>query len=119
VSYSVGMPVEVTQDKVEVTLAPWQKVLGLMGDIKVARADVSDVQVVENPTAAALRSGMKAGLRIPGYCYIARSIRLDQAWIVRRGVPALSFAVRDHGALKRVIVSTPEAEALARRLRAT
>jgi hypothetical protein len=111
------MPVRVSAQQVEVILAPWQKVLGLMRNISVARADVSAVEVIENPTRRALRSGMMAGLRLPGVIYVARTIRLDEAWIVRRGVPALSFSVRNHGALKRVVVSTPEAEALARELR--
>jgi hypothetical protein len=48
---------------------------------------------------------------------VARTIRLDEAWIVRRGVPALAFSVRDGRPLRRVVVSTPEAEALARSLR--
>jgi hypothetical protein len=116
-AYPVVMLVEVSQGTVEIKLAPWQKALGLLGNITVAREDVSDVQVLANPMSAALRSGMKAGLRLPGLIYIARSIRLDQAWLVRRGVPALSFSVRNHGALKRVIVSTPEAEVLAERLK--
>lgn len=110
------MLVRVTGDTVEVILARWEKILGLLGNITVARADVSDVEVLENPMPSALRSGMKAGLRLPGLIYIARSIRLDQAWLVRRGVPALAFSVRNHGALKRVTVSTPQAAELARLL---
>ena len=42
------MRVVVTEDSVEVLLSPWQKALGLMKDIRVARADVSDVRVVED-----------------------------------------------------------------------
>jgi hypothetical protein len=111
------MQVRLSDDTLEIRLARWEKVVGLLGDIVVARGDVGDVEVLANPVGDALRSGMKAGLRLPGLMYIARSIRLDQAWLVRRGVPALSFSVRNHGALKRVIVSTPQAEELARRLR--
>ena len=110
------MRVEVTEDSVEVLLSRWEKVLGLLGDIRVARADVSEVHVVENPVREAMRAGMKAGLRLPWLLFIARTIRLDQAFVVRRGVPGLSFAVRNHGALQRVLVSTPEAQELARRL---
>jgi hypothetical protein len=110
--------VNVTDDFVEVSLARWQKALGLMGSIRVPRADVGDVEVVQDPIRAVMRSGLKAGLRLPWLYYVARTIRLDEAWIVQRGVPALSFSVRNHGALRRVVVSTPEAEALARRLEA-
>jgi len=100
-----------------VQLASWEKVLGLLGNITVARADVSDVQVVPEPLREVMSAGIKAGLRLPWFYYVARTIRLDQAFAVRRGVPALSFTVRNHGALRRVLVSTPEAEALARQLR--
>ena len=107
------MLVRVSSEKLEVILSRWQKVLGLMGNIKVARDDVSDVEVIQKPIGGAIRTGMMAGLRVPGVYYVARTIRLDEAWIVRRGVPALAFSVRNHGALQRVVVSTPEAETLA------
>jgi hypothetical protein len=108
--------VRVSDDSVEVLLSRWQKVLGLIGDIKVDRADVSDVEVVADPVREAMGSGIKVGLRVPWLYYVARTIRLDQAFIVRRGVPALAFAVRNEGALTRVLVSTPQAEELAQRL---
>jgi hypothetical protein len=110
------MRVQVSDDAVEVLLAPWEKALGLMGDIKVPRADVSDVKVVPDPMHETIGTGLKVGLRLPGIRYVARSIRLDEAFLVRRRVPALSFAVHNHGALKRVLASTPDAEELARRL---
>jgi hypothetical protein len=78
---------------------------------------VSDVRVVEDPLYEVMRAGLKVGLRLPWLYYVCRSIRLDQAWAVRRGVPALSFAVRNHGALKHVTVSTPDAHELAQRLK--
>jgi hypothetical protein len=110
------MRVRVTEDSVEVLLAPWEKVLGLLGNIRVARTDVSDVRVLQEPMREVMSSGIKAGLRLPWLYYVCRTIRLDQAFIVRRGVPALSFAVRNHGALRRVMVSTPGAAELARAL---
>ena len=61
--------------------------------------------------------GLKAGLRRPWLLDIARTSRLDQAFVGRRGVPALSFAVAGHGPLEHVLVSTPDAAELARRLR--
>jgi hypothetical protein len=108
--------VRVTDDSVEVLLSPWQKALGLMKDIQVAIADVSDVRVVDDPIGEVAGSGLKAGLRLPGLYYIARTIRLDRAFLVRRGVPALSFAVRNNEPLRNVLVSTPEANELAQRL---
>ncbi len=110
------MRVRLTEDSVEVLLAPWEKALGLLGNISVPRADVSDVQVVQDPVREAMTAGLKAGLRLPWLYYVCRTIGLDQAFVVRRGVPALSFAVRNRRALRRVLVSTPEAEALARTL---
>jgi hypothetical protein len=110
------MRIEVSDDSVEVMLSPWQKVLGLMRDIRVARADISDVRVVEDPVREAMMSGIKVGLRLPWLCYVARTIRLDQAFVVRRGVPGLSFAVRGEGPLRRALVSTPDATELAQRL---
>lgn len=111
------MRVQVTEDSVEVLLARWEKVFGLLGDIRVARADVSDVEVVEDPLRRVIGTGLKVGLRLPRLYYVARTIRLDEAFVVRRGTPALSFAVRNHGVLSRVLASTPHAEELARRLR--
>lgn len=97
-------------------LAPWQRALGLMKDIHIAIADVSDVRVVDDPIGEVSGSGLKAGLRLPRLYYIARTIRLDRAFLVRRGVPALSFAVRNHEPLRSVLVSTLDARELAQRL---
>ena len=110
------MRVHLSEDEIEVRLTMAEKALGLLRNIKVARSDVSDVQVLDDPLRAVMRSGLKIGLRLPWLYYVCRSIRLDEAWAVRRGVPALSFSVRNHGALRRVVVSTPEAQELARRL---
>jgi hypothetical protein len=112
------MQVVVTEDSVEVRLAWWQKMVGLMRSITVPRTDVSDVEVEPDPVGVAMRAGMKAGLRLPWLYFVARTIRLDQMFVVRRRVPALSFRVANQGALERVMVSTRDAEALAERLRA-
>ncbi len=110
------MRIHVSDEYVEVKLAVWQKVLGLLRDIRVARADVSEVRVVDDPVREAMSSGLKVGLRLPWLCYVARTIRLDEAFVVRRRVPALSFAVENDTPLRRVLLSTPEAQALARQL---
>jgi hypothetical protein len=109
--------VDVTEDTVEVLLSRWQKVLGLMRDIRLPRADVSDVAVVAEPVREAMGTGIKVGLRLPWLCYVARTIKLDQVFVVTRRVPALSFSVHGHEPLRRVLVSTPQAEQLARQLR--
>jgi hypothetical protein len=108
--------VAVTDDAVEVHLAWWQKALGLMKDIRVDRRDVTDVRVVEDPIGEVRGSGLKAGLRLPGLYYVARTIRLDRVFIVRRGVPALSFGVRNNAPLRSMLVSTPEAPQLVKQL---
>jgi hypothetical protein len=108
--------IRVSDEYVEVRLAPWQKALGLMRDIRVARADVSDVRVVPEPVREAMRAGVKVGLRLPWLYFAARTIRLDEAFVVRRGVPGLSFAVDNGTALRRVLLSTRDAEQLAREL---
>ncbi len=113
------MRVELTEDSLEVLLSPWERVLGLLGNIRVARADVSEVQVVDDPLREVIGTGLKVGLRLPRFYYVARTIRLDQAFVVRRGTPALSFAVQNQGALTRVLASTPRAQELARRLQLT
>jgi hypothetical protein len=110
------MRIVVSEQSVEVRLAPWQKALGLLRNIRVARADVSEVEVVRDPVREAMRGGVKVGLRLPWLYFVARTIRLDEVFVVRRGVPALSFAVGGGGTLRRVLVSTPNAEELAREL---
>jgi hypothetical protein len=110
------MRVDLSDEYVEVRLAVWQKLLGLLRDIRVARTDVSDVRVVEDPLREAMSSGIKVGLRLPWLYYVARTIHLDEAFIVRRGVPGLSFAVDNDTALRRVLVSTHDADALVRQL---
>jgi hypothetical protein len=111
------MHIELSAETFQIRLAWWQKALGLLGNVTVPRAAISDVEVVEEPLREAMRSGLKVGLRVPWWYYVARTIRLDRLFIVRRGVPALAFAVHGQGALERVLVSTPDAQALAERLR--
>jgi len=105
-----------SEDHIEVRLALWEKALGLLGNIRVARAHVADVSVVENPVREAMTTGIKVGLRLPWLYYVARTLRLDQAFVVRRGVPGLSFAISDGRRLTRVLVSTRDADELARKL---
>jgi hypothetical protein len=108
--------VRVTDDSVEVLLARWQKILGLMRDIRVPRGDVSDVRFVADPIGETVGTGLKVGLRLPWLYYVARTIRLDRAFVVRRGVPGLAFAVHNMEPLRSVLVSTPQAQELAAEL---
>jgi hypothetical protein len=114
--YALRVRVEISDDAVEILLSRREKVLGLLGNIRVPLRYVGDVQVLAEPLRGVMRSGLMVGLRLPWLYYVARTMRLDEVWIVRRGVPAVSFSVQDGGTLKRVVLSTPEAEALARRL---
>jgi hypothetical protein len=106
-----------SEESLEIRLARWEKLFGLMRDIRVARSDISDVRLVDDPMGEAMRGGIKAGLRIPWLLYIARTLRLDHVYIVRRRLPGLSFAVRNHDPLQHVLVSTAQAAELADRLR--
>ena len=110
------MNVRLTEGSIEVSLTRWEKILGLMKDLRVPLADVADVRVVESPMREARGTGLKAGLRLPGVYFVARTIRLDQAIILKRGLPALSFSVRNHPPLERVLVSAADATELARRI---
>jgi hypothetical protein len=108
--------IDVTDQYLEIRLAPWQKALGLMRDIRIARADIRDVNVVADPVREAMRGGVKVGLRVPWVYFVARTIGLNEAFVVRRGVLGLSVAFENDARLRRVLASTPEADELARRL---
>jgi hypothetical protein len=102
-----------SDEVLEVRLSLWERVLGLLGSIRVRRADITDARVVEDPMREAMTSGIKVGLRLPWLYYVARNVRLDQAFIVRRRAPGLAVTIDDERRLKRVLVSTPEAQQIA------
>ncbi|HTZ88251.1 MAG TPA: hypothetical protein VMB05_16420 [Solirubrobacteraceae bacterium] len=110
------MRVNVTEGSLEVRLATWEKVLGLMKDLHLPLGDIGDVRVVEQPMREVRGSGLKAGLRLPGVRYVARTVRLDQAFLLKRGEQAISFTVRNHDPLQSVMVSVPDAPQLAKQL---
>lgn len=112
------MRVEIGPDALTVRLALWQKVLGLMRDIALPLRNIDGVEVVEDAVAVAMRAGIKVGLRVPYLYYAARTLRLDEAFVVRRGVPAVSISIGGEGHLHRVLLSTPEASELAGRIAA-
>ncbi len=110
------MRIVLTEERLEVHFALWQKALGLMRDVSLLRAEVSDAEVVAEPLREAMSSGIKFGLRLPWLYYAARTIRLDQLFVVRRGVPALGLRVDNGTALRRVLLSTADARQLAEEL---
>jgi hypothetical protein len=110
--------VEIGSDAVTVRLAWWQKLLGLMGNITIPLSDVEGAEVVPDAVGVASRIGIKVGLRIPFLYFVARTLRLDQAFVVRRGQPGLSVSIAGDGRLRRVLVSTPRAQELAEQIEA-
>lgn len=107
------MRLEIRPESVEVRLSWWQNLLGLMRDISVPLRDIDGAEVIENPVRVAGRAGIKVGLRVPFLYFVARTMRLDEAFVVRRGVPGLSISIGGEGHLRRVLVSTPRAAELA------
>ena len=113
------MRVHLTEDSLEVLFAPWEKALGLLGNIIVPRADMSRRQGCAGARARG-DERRDEGRSAPALALLRRPHDPPRpGFAVRRGVPALSFAVRNHDRLRHVLVSTPEAEALARRLQAS
>lgn len=110
--------IELEHGAVEVRLSWWQKLFGLMRNMTVPLADVEGAEVVADGVRVAGRAGLKFGLRVPLVYFVARTIRLDEAFVVRRGVPALSLSIGGDGPLRRLLVSTPRAEELARAIEA-
>jgi hypothetical protein len=106
----------IADGSLQLRLSWWQKALGLLGDIVVPLADMRAVTVVAEPVREAMAAGIKVGLRVPYLYFVARTIRLDEAFVVRRGVPAVAIDIENQGTLRRLLVSTPEAGALAERL---
>ncbi len=107
------MRIVISDEALEVRLSRWQKIVGLMKDIRVPRSQITDAEVVQDPLYEAMSSGLKVGLRLPWLYYVARTIRLDQAFVVKRGLPALGFSIDSESPLKRVLLSSTEAEHLA------
>ncbi len=116
--YAGAVRVEIGPDAVKVRLALWQNVFGLMRDMIVPLRDIEGAEVVEDAIGVAMRAGIKVGLRIPSLYYAARTLRLDEAFIVRRGTPAVSISIGGEGHLRRALLSTPEASELAARIEA-
>jgi hypothetical protein len=111
--------VSLSDDFLEVRLTPWEQALGLTRSLRVARADIGDVRLVEDPMRAAMTFSAKVGMRIPWVRFIAHSIRFDEVILVSRREPGLSFTVTGRKRLRRALISAPDALDLVRRLTAT
>jgi hypothetical protein len=111
---------ELVDDVLHVRLRPWQRVAGLLRDLRVPVADVSSVEVLPDGLAAV--RGLRApGLALPSTRYGTwrrrRQGRTLLSYVaVDRGVPALRLGLTG-SRFADVLVSSPDAEAVAARLR--
>jgi hypothetical protein len=110
------MRVSLSDDYLEVRLSVAEKILGLMRDVRVERAQVTRARVVDRPFAEAMSAGLKAGLRLPGVYYVCRTLALDRVWAIRRGLPAVAVEIEGHRRLREVTASTAQAQAIAMEL---
>jgi hypothetical protein len=111
--------VQVTPDALEVRLGPWEKVLGLLGDLRVPCSAVSDVEVVADGLGAP--TGMRApGLAVPGRIKLGtwRRRGSKQYVAVRAGEPALRVTLTGQR-YESLLLGTPDANDLAGKLRGT
>ncbi len=108
--------VRIDPDTVEVRLTAGEKLGALHGDLRVPRSAIRRVEVVPDGLAAA--RGLRApGLALPGRRKLGRWRSRDgtQFVAVRRGEPALRLSLDGHR-FAGMLVSTPDASALADRL---
>ncbi|GAA2644626.1 hypothetical protein GCM10010399_93200 [Dactylosporangium fulvum] len=104
-------------DRLRVRLSVAEKVGGLHGDLDIPRDAIVSAEVVEDGLAAV--KGLRApGLAVPGVTkigtWLGRGSR--RFAVVRRGLPALRITLRGQR-YDTVVVSTPDAAALAGALR--
>ena len=110
--------IRITDDKLCVELTAREKIAGLHGDICVPVTSVQDVQV--EPDALAAVRGLRApGLAIPGRTKIGtwRGRGSRRFVVAHRGVPAVRVTLRGVKP-DELLVSTDDAEAVARSVRA-
>lgn len=106
-----------TPDALLIELSAAEKVSALHGDLSIPLTAITDVDVLADGLAAA--HGLRApGLGLPGVRKLGtwRSTDGSEFVDVRRDEPALRSRLRDQQHAS-VLVSTPEAESLAVRLR--
>ncbi len=111
--------VRLTDQAIEVTLSPLEKVVAMRGDLRLPLGAVTKAEVV--PDALTEARGLRApGLAVPGLFTVGtwRGRGTSQVILVRRGVPALRVTSELPG-LGTVLVSTPAADALVRAIEAS
>ena len=111
--------VELRGDTVAVHLTRWEKVAGLLRDVEFPRSAVVSAEALPDGIGAA--KGLRApGLAWPGLRKVGTWRRRGSRTLVavRRGEPALRLRL-EGTAWSQVLVSTPDAEALAARLSGT
>lgn len=99
----------VTDDRITISLSPWEKVAGLMGDRTIPRSAVTDVALEPEPIQAT--RGLRApGLGVPGTTKIGtwRGEGRRMYVCVRRATPAVRIETTglDRDAF---LVSVPDA----------
>jgi hypothetical protein len=105
-----------TGDRLRVALTTTEKVAGLLRDVEVPLAAIREVRV--EPDALGAVRGIRApGLAVPGRTKVGTWRRRGHRTVVvvRSGVPALRVRLEGAGP-DELLVSTPDAEALAREL---
>jgi hypothetical protein len=110
--------VSVSNGRLTVRLRPWEKVAGLLGDLDVPVTAVAAADAVPDGTRA-LQGFRAPGLGVPGGPRIGtwRGSGATRWVAVRPGRPALRLLLRGQR-YDEVLVTTPDAEALAGDLRA-
>lgn len=109
----------VTGETVEVRLRAAEKIGALHGDLRVPRSAVRTAEVVAKGVRAA--RGLRApGLELPGVIKLGtwRGRGVTRFVAVRRGTPALRLTL-DGQRYDEILVSTPDAAALAAALHAS
>ena len=104
-------------NEVAVRLQPWEKLAGLLRDLRFPLSSVSRVEVVADAFGAV--TGFRApGLAIPGRSRIGTWRRRDGKLfaVARRGKPAVRIGLRGH-AFSSVVVCVEDAAGVAERLR--
>lgn len=104
---------ELDGDTLVLALTGGEKVAALHGDVRVPRAAVTSVDVVEDPIAA-IRGLRAPGLALPGRTMIGTwRGRGERRFVVaRRGVPAVRVRLRSEH-FDELLVSTDDARAVA------
>jgi hypothetical protein len=105
-----------TGDMLEVRHTRWEKVAGLLRDVRVPLSAIDHIDVVPNGLTAT--RGLRApGLAIPGRRKIGtwRGREGRQLISVRRGQPAVRVYLRGSG-YDVLVIGSPDAEAVASRL---